>query len=56
MNVVCCSHDWHFKVKVHIPFTTIPFNFNPIALRKPKTVCNFGLSECNRVKGKKENE
>ena len=25
-------------------------NFNPIALRKAKTVYNFGLSECNRVK------
>ena len=24
--------------------------FNPIALRKTKIVCNFGLSECNRVK------
>ena len=24
--------------------------FNPIALRKAKTVYNFGLSECNRVK------
>ena len=24
--------------------------FNPIALRKAKIVCNFGLSECNRVK------
>ena len=23
---------------------------NPIALRKAKIVCNFGLSECNRVK------
>ena len=22
---------------------------NPIALRKAKLVCNFGLSECNRV-------
>ena len=22
---------------------------NPIALRKAKSVCNFGLSECNRV-------
>ena len=28
--------------------------FNPIALRKAKTVCNFGLSECNRVKEQKE--
>ena len=25
---------------------------NPIALRKAKIVCNFGLSECNRVKTK----
>ena len=24
--------------------------FNPIALRKAKIVCNFGLSECNKVK------
>ena len=24
--------------------------FIPIALRKAKIVCNFGLSECNRVK------
>ena len=23
--------------------------FNPIALRKAKIVCNFGLSKCNRV-------
>ena len=26
-------------------------SFNPIALRKTKIACNFGLSECNRVKG-----
>ena len=25
-------------------------HFNPNALRKAKIVCNFGLSECNRVK------
>ena len=25
-------------------------SFNPVALRKAKIVCNFGLSECNRVK------
>ena len=24
--------------------------FNPNAVRKAKIVCNFGLSECNRVK------
>ena len=24
--------------------------FNPTALRKAKIVCNFGFSECNRVK------
>ena len=23
--------------------------FKPVALRKAKIVCNFGLSECNRV-------
>ena len=27
-------------------------NINPIAVRKAKIVYNFGLSECNRVKGK----
>ena len=31
-------------------------NVNPIALRKAKIVCNFGLSECNRVKGKNQME
>ena len=25
---------------------------NPIALRKAKIICNFGLSECKRVKNK----
>ena len=25
------------------------FEINPIALRKAKMVCSFGLSECNRV-------
>ena len=24
--------------------------FNPVALRKTKIVCNFGLSGCNKVK------
>ena len=24
--------------------------FNPVALRKAKNVCNFGHSECNKVK------
>ena len=24
--------------------------FNPVALRKTKIICNFGLSECSRVK------
>ena len=27
-------------------------SFNPIALRKAKIAYNFGLSECNRVKGR----
>ena len=25
-------------------------DLNPVALRKAKIACNFGLSECNRVK------
>ena len=28
----------------------ITTHFNPVALRKAKIVCNFGLSECNRLK------
>ena len=28
------------------------FTLNPIALREAKIVYNFGLSECNSVKGK----
>ena len=32
-----------------MPFTT-GNDYNPIALRKAKIVCNFGLSECIRVK------
>ena len=28
------------------------FDMNPVALRKAKNVCNFGLSECNRAKRK----
>ena len=28
----------------------LKFYVNPIPLRKAKIVCNFGLSECNRVK------
>ena len=30
-------------------------HINPIALRKAETVCNFGLSECNRVKAENQN-
>ena len=32
---------------------TVNVVVNPIALRKAKIVCNFGLSECNRVKVQK---
>ena len=31
-------------------FLNMEFVFNPVALRKAKIVCNFCLSECNRVK------
>ena len=37
-NVICCNFAWLF---------------NPVALRKAKIAYNFGLSECNRVKGEK---
>ena len=30
--------------------TVLVGQFNPIALRKAKIMCNFGFSECNRVK------
>ena len=29
---------------------SVTMHFNPIALKKAKIVCNFGLSECNRLK------
>ena len=32
----------------------MPICLNPIALRKTKIVCNFGLSECNRAEGLKD--
>ena len=32
-------------------FGLVHFQFNPIAFRKAKTVCSFGPSECNGVKG-----
>ena len=33
-------------------FSLLLSTLNPIALRNAKIVCNFGLFECNRVKGK----
>ena len=31
-------------------FTILPHSlFNPFALRKAKILCNFGVSECNRI-------
>ena len=33
-----------------LPLKVYPFSLTPFALRKAKIVCNFGLSECNRVK------
>ena len=29
---------------------SVPIHLNPIALRKANIECNFGLSECSRVK------
>ena len=40
------------KLKIHRVASpeSIAIHLSPIALRKAKIVCNFGLSECNRVK------
>ena len=38
------------SVPKHIRIATSQEMINPITLRKVKIVCNFGLSECNRVK------
>ena len=40
-----------FLIEKIFILNVIKSHFNPIALRKDKIVCNFGLSECNRVKG-----
>ena len=37
------------ETHVCIPSDLNQCYFNPIALRKAKIVCNFGLPECNRV-------
>ena len=39
-----------FSVQKIIGLTKLTGLVNLIALRKAKIVCNFGLSECNRVK------
>ena len=36
---------------LHLNVLILWFMINPIALRKDKIAYNFGLSECNRVKG-----
>ena len=45
--VTLCLHLWMMG-----PFQNGP-SLNPFALRKAKIVYNFGLSECNGVKGEK---
>ena len=37
----------------NMSFSICVIFINPIALRKTKIVCNFGLSECKRVKPRK---
>ena len=34
----------------------LPYTFNLTALRKPKTVYNFGLSECSRIKNSNDDQ
>ena len=50
-SIACCSSSspFHHLERTEVLKSSILL-LNPIALRKAKTVCNFGLSECNRVK------
>ena len=41
---------WDEFLKKEIASKRVISFLNPIALRKAKIACNFGLSECNRVK------
>ena len=44
------SFPYSDAYSVKVPTVDHPCTpFNPIALRKAKIVCNFGLSECYRV-------
>ena len=46
----CCPLPWGTTLtgKTLLPFKNIP-SFNPIALRRAKTLWSFGPSECNRI-------
>ena len=51
----CCLSFGKDEMEELLTLTVYPYTlklfvmFNPIALRKAKIVCNFGLSECNRI-------
>ena len=48
---VCrCLENFLFEEKVNCICMGVHIHCNPTALRKAKIACNFGLSECNRVK------
>ena len=47
VKCICIAWEIHAELKsLSLTFDT----FDPVALRKVKIVCNFGLPECNRVK------
>ena len=41
--------SYSFRAKIFADLFSSARRINPIELRKAKIVCNFGLSECNRV-------
>ena len=45
-----CLENFLVEEKVNCICMDVHIQHNPTALRKAKIVCNFGLSECNRVK------
>ena len=42
--------EFPLRLSLERPKTCLKCLFSPIALRKDKIVCNFGLSECSRLK------
>ena len=51
LSLVYCYFHFGPFFSLILPPVSVGITVNPIARRKTKIVYNFGLSECNRVKG-----